>query len=1531
MRRHLVSLAVILAAALAAPAAAAAAPPVGVTGMALDGRVEIAWQLVAGATGYRVYRGATATTITTPLMGSPMTPANPLAPASFTDIGVTNGAEYFYAVRAIVGGVESANSRPVQVRPRSATCAGANAIVRENCLPGNDGWQVGYGGQPNISTYATAASINHGESVGIKIAAPGASAVDVFIYRSGYYGNTGARLFATIPNVPVSAQPGCTTDSSTGNYDCSAWHVDQTLTTTAGWPSGVYLIRVQRQDTHEDTHALVVVRDDERGSDVLYGVPDTTYQAYNSWGGKSLYPHNSSAVPTVTGTGRAAKVSFDRPYANQHDGVGKDWYTFADFASVTWLERMGYDIAYTAVSNLERNGAQVRAHRVFISGAHDEYYSAAMRTALEQARDAGTRLLFTGANEVYWKVRFEPGIVSGAQDRTLVSYKTSQSGPSDPSGIHTGTWRDPTGANRPENALSAGMYVGQEAYTYFPLRVTAAQGQDRIWRYTGLDTQAPGATATVGSALVGHEWDARVNNGQEPPGTVTLSASPVSGDILQDNGGVWAPGSTLSNATKYTAASGALVVSTGTNHWNWGLALNNRGEGEPNAKIQQATTNILVDMGAYPETPVSGMVLDDPSMPPLVTQKAPAPNVTGVDIDAKVRAVFSRPMNAGSLTAASFTLTAAGASPIPATVAYDPITLTATLTPSSPLALQTTYTARLSTAVAAANGIALNAPVTWSFTTRPPDTTPPAVALTAPSNGATVIGAVNISASASDDTAVAGVQFKLDGEDLGGEDTSAPYAYAWNLSGVPAGPHTLTAVARDASGNVRTSGPVSVVVDPTGLVAAYGFEEDAGTAVTDSSGKGNHGTMVNGPVRTTTGRFGKTITFDGANDYITVPDANTLDLTNALTIEGWVNLAVAGGGTWRTIAMKEQPSGLAYGLYANVDNNRPSGHVFTTHELDARGSAQVAAGTWTHLATTYDGATLRMYVNGVQASSRAVTGNVITTSAALRIGGNSVWGEYLSGRIDELRIYRRVLSAAEIVADMNTAVVPADAVAPSAPGSPSATGALGRVGLSWTAATDHVGVDHYNVYRSATSGFTPAAGNRIATPSGLTYNDSPLAAGVYYYRVTAVDAAGNESAPTAQITGTALADTTPPSTPGSPSATGALGKATLTWTASTDNVGVDHYNVYRSMTSGFSPVAGNRIASPAGLTYTDSPLTAGEYFYRVTAVDALGNESAPTSELAATATADVDAPSVSISAPAAGTVSGTVNVTAVASDNVAVTGVQLLVDGAPLGAELTAAPYSRAWETPALPNGSHVLTAVARDVAGNTATSASVTVTVNNLPPDTSGLVGAYGFEEPSGTVATDSSSAGNTGTLVNGVARAAGAGRFGSALQFDGSNDMVTVPDATSLDFTTAMTVEAWVNPTTSGGSTWRTVLIKEQPGALVYALYSNMDASRPSFHGFGSGEVDTRGTTAVPANTWTHLAGVYDGLTLRLYVNGVQVSSRAMTGSLTTSAGTLRIGGNTVWSEWFAGKIDEVRMYSRALSAAEIQTDMNRAVVGS
>ena len=204
------------------------------------------------------------------------------------------------------------------------------------------------------------------------------------------------------------------------------------------------------------------------------------------------------------------------------------------------------------------------------------------------------------------------------------------------------------------------------------------------------------------------------------------------------------------------------------------------------------------------------------------------------------------------------------------------------------------------------------------------------MAVSAPAPGANVSGTIPVSANASDDVGVVGVQFTLDGANLGAEDTSAPYSVSWNTTTASDGPHTLRAVARDASGNSTTSAAVGVTVSNAappspGLVAAYGFEETTGPAVIDSSGQSNAGTIVSGAARTAAGKIGRAIDFDGVNDYVSVADANSLDLTAGMTLEAWVQLDTV--SSWRTAILKEKPGSHIYALYASNATNSPQGDV----------------------------------------------------------------------------------------------------------------------------------------------------------------------------------------------------------------------------------------------------------------------------------------------------------------------------------------------------------------------------------------------------------------------------------------------------------------------------------------------------------------------------------------------------------------------------------------------------------------------------
>ena len=206
---------------------------------------------------------------------------------------------------------------------------------------------------------------------------------------------------------------------------------------------------------------------------------------------------------------------------------------------------------------------------------------------------------------------------------------------------------------------------------------------------------------------------------------------------------------------------------------------------------------------------------------------------------------------------------------------------------------------------------------------------------------------------------------------------------------------------------------------PAGLAAAYNFNEGSGSTVADASGNGNTGT-ISGATWTTGGRFGGALSFNGSTSWVTVNDAASLHLTTGVTLEAWVKLSALAG--WEAAIIKETPGGLSYAMYANTAQNRPASVIHTSSDINMYGTAQVPLNTWTHLTTTYDGTTLRLYVNGTEVINQAVTGSMPVSASPLRIGGDSVWGEYLNGLIDEVRVYNRALSAAEIQADMSAPI-----------------------------------------------------------------------------------------------------------------------------------------------------------------------------------------------------------------------------------------------------------------------------------------------------------------------------------------------------------------------------------------------------------------------------------------------------------------------------------------------------------------------------
>ncbi|MET0558381.1 MAG: PKD domain-containing protein [Solirubrobacterales bacterium] len=516
----------------------------------------------------------------------------------------------------------------------AVTCPNPNPVVNENnCMgAGSTAWQLNNYDQGGITGYATKSSVNFGESVPLRIAlASGSGSAEVNVFRMGWYGGAGGRLVYQAKKVTVNNDRYCESpDTTTGYWSCENWENTLTIPGSSLPASGVYIARIKDLATSQDNQILFVVRNDSWKSALLYKLPTATYQAYNNFNGHSLYRFNSAGFETITGTSRAVKVSFDRPYVNSYDEA--NWFFKADFPMVEWMERQGYEVDYTDSVSVSENPGQLLNHKTLVISGHDEYWSGAEMAGYKAAREAGVNLASFSGNTAYWRVRYEDNF------RTLVCYKavegTSPSGTPEgqkgvndwgPDGIKgtkddvlgldgkagtaddnpqyaTTTFRDDgappgspnapaggrVGPNEPENSLLGSMYVGDNDNYDYPLTIPAANtqgeyGGDRIWRNTGISSSS---TTTIGTNLNGWEWDSIPTQAQylakQPAGVTRVSLSdlgkaPSPPEWIQDEGLLYSttppPGQpTTVSAVKYTAPSGAFIFSAGTIQWSWGLA-----------------------------------------------------------------------------------------------------------------------------------------------------------------------------------------------------------------------------------------------------------------------------------------------------------------------------------------------------------------------------------------------------------------------------------------------------------------------------------------------------------------------------------------------------------------------------------------------------------------------------------------------------------------------------------------------------------------------------------------------------------------------------------------------------------------------------------------------------------------------------------------------------------------------------------------------------------------------------------------------
>ena len=475
-----------------------------------------------------------------------------------------------------------------------------NPIVTENALPGNpeSEWTVPDFRDNRINGFANKMSLNAGTTVRFKINVQSSATYSIKIYRIGYYGGNGARLMQNLGTFSGIVQPAGISNSSTGMIDCSNWSESASWAIPSGAVSGLYVAKLERTGGGSN-HIVFIVRNDSRNSDLYLQFPDATWQAYNGYGGNSMYDGTTSWP-----SGHAVKVSYNRPFFPYNslfntDGRQADWYMNATYPMIRWLERNGYDITYTSCNDVATNGSRLLNHKIFISIGHDEYISKQQRANIEAARNAGVHLAFFSGNEVYWKTRWENN--DGTEDRTLVCYKEGFLADGtlgertcgtkcDPSPEWTGLWK--TGgdydAGKPENSLT-----GQVSWVEYPANIVvpAFYKKIRLWRNTSVAALAAGQSASLGVNTLGYEWDyeqpAFASSYQ--PGRFTTSSTTVN--------------NLTHKLSLYRHSSGALVFGAGTVQWSWGLDGNHWGGSNTiSLAMQQATANLFADMGVQPGT-----------------------------------------------------------------------------------------------------------------------------------------------------------------------------------------------------------------------------------------------------------------------------------------------------------------------------------------------------------------------------------------------------------------------------------------------------------------------------------------------------------------------------------------------------------------------------------------------------------------------------------------------------------------------------------------------------------------------------------------------------------------------------------------------------------------------------------------------------------------------------------------------------------------------------------------------------------------
>ncbi|TMK56776.1 MAG: PKD domain-containing protein [Actinobacteria bacterium] len=967
----------------------------------------------------------------------------------------------------------------------AVSCPNANPVLNENNCKGegSSDWLTG-NYDDNVAGFATQTSFNRGQSVPLKIArnaSPGSTKVNIEVFRLGYYGGEGARLVNTASNVTVPNNLTCKTakpDPVTGEYSCANWSVAYTVPSSALAATGVYIAKLTTVGgTALENTIPFVVRDDSATvkSKILVVLPTADYAAYNSWGGKNLY-YDRVGGDTVqaSGTGRAVKVSFDRPMFDGNED--RDRIFGPEMETIYWLEKEGYDVSYSDDVAVHQNPASLKEHSIVIVPGHSEYWSEEELKGFKAARDAGVDIASFSANTSYWKVRYENG------SRTLVCYKTVQGDGSGGSGAisdndwgpdgvkgtaddalgldgiagtaddqpqnSTTTWRDDgapkgdpnappggrVGPNVPENSLWGVMYFGDNAAQSYPLSIPAGNANeefssDRIWRNTGISENK---TTTIGDEIVGWEWDSVPTQpqylAQQPAGVKKLTST--NADALGGSQNSWLideghqrtnfPPAGLDgtvHAVKYKAPSGALVFASGTMRWSRGL------ESESDPRIEQATYNILSDMGAQPATP-SGITLDPAGSNQLPNASFTlTPNPVGFNTTVTFNGSASNDPD-GSIAKWEWDLDGNGTYEVSSTTSSS---TTRKYTSDASIDVRLRVTDNKGATDVSIKTLTV---IGNQF---------PVASLTASPNPVIQGLQVSLDASGSKDPDGSIVKYEWDRDGNGTYETNTGTTPTTSTTYATPGTVQVSVRVTDNGGKQATQTiPVTVSVagvssysdavkDTPGLIHYWRLGETSGTSFADSVGSAN-ATTKGGPTLGVSGGIAAdpdlAARFDGVDDTAQAP----VDLSglSTITVEFWLYVDSYTNDDAMTLEHTSNFNQNKGGFL--IDPNAPQGggkFGIGIGTPDTRNDAyfeRPSAGQWHHYAIVLDATApaaseITPYVDGkavAYTKSATGTGSGAFANATLNFMSRAGSAYFERGALDDVAIYDRALTAAQI-------------------------------------------------------------------------------------------------------------------------------------------------------------------------------------------------------------------------------------------------------------------------------------------------------------------------------------------------------------------------------------------------------------------------------------------------------------------------------------------------------------------------------------